>query len=31
MALQSLDIRRRSATAEMTPPPGVRQPEEVEN
>ncbi|MDD3758774.1 MAG: formate dehydrogenase subunit beta [Advenella sp.] len=29
MALQSLDIRRRSATAEMTPPPGVRQPEEV--
>ncbi|MBK1781461.1 formate dehydrogenase subunit beta [Advenella sp. WQ 585] len=29
MALQSLDIRRRSATAEMTPPPSVRQPEEV--
>lgn len=29
MALQSLDIRRRSATAEMTPPPGVRQSEEV--
>lgn len=29
MALQSLDIRRRSATAEITPPPGVRTPMEV--
>ena len=29
MALQSLDIKRRSATAGITPPPGVRQPMEV--
>lgn len=29
MALQSLDIKRRSATAEITPPPGVRKPIEV--
>lgn len=26
MALQSLDIKRRSATASITPPPGARQP-----
>ena len=29
MALQSLDIKRRSATAEITPPPGVRKPIEI--
>ncbi len=29
MALQSLDIKRRSATADITPPPGVRKPIEV--
>lgn len=29
MALQSLDIRRRSATSEVTPPPGVRHTMEV--
>lgn len=29
MALQSLDIRRRSATADVTPPPQVRKPMEV--
>ncbi|WP_373741026.1 formate dehydrogenase subunit beta [Neisseria sp.] len=29
MALQSLDIKRRSATSDITPPPGVRQPIEM--
>ena len=29
MALQSLDIKRRSATADVTPPPGVRKPIEI--
>ena len=29
MALQSLDIKRRSATSAVTPPPGVRKPIEV--
>ena len=29
MALQSLDIKRRSATAEITPPPGVRKTIEI--
>lgn len=29
MTLQSLDIKRRSATSDITPPPGVRQPIEM--